>query len=71
MLCGKLRSKITGTLKVTLIISFVAQVDQWAPRVGTHEPALGTNEPMRKTVQDCWFVAARFVCAIRFIKKSK
>jgi len=48
MLCGKLRSKITGTLKVTLIISFVAQVDQWAPRVGTHEPALGTNEPCVK-----------------------
>jgi len=33
------------TLNVTWIISFVIQVDQGSPWVGTHEPAWGTNEP--------------------------
>ena len=45
MLCGNLRSKIPATLKVTWIISFVIQVDQGSPCVGTYEPAWGTSEP--------------------------
>jgi len=48
MLCGNFRSKIPATLKVTWIISFVIQVHQGFPCIGTHEPAWGSNEPCLK-----------------------
>ena len=48
MLCGNLQSKIPATLKVTWITSFIIQVDQGSPCVGTHEPAWETNESCLK-----------------------
>jgi len=37
-----------NTCNLTWIISFVIQVDQRSPCVGTHEPGWGTNEPCLK-----------------------
>ena len=48
MLCGNLQSKILATLNVTWIISFVIQVYQGFPCIGTHKPAWGTNKPCLK-----------------------